>query len=60
MSKKIDGKLALAMMIGGIGSKIPKCNKGFNGNNNLSRGEMDIDDLEKSAREILGYPEKEE
>lgn len=55
MGKKIDGRLALAMMIGAIGTEIPKCNKGFNGNENLSKGEMDIEKLEKSAREILDY-----
>ena len=59
MGKKIDGKLALAMMIGAIGSEIPNANKGFDGNNDLKKGEMNIEELEKSARKILGYKENE-
>jgi len=55
MTKKYDGKLALAMMIGAIGGMVPNVNKGFNGNKDLSKGKMDVDDLEKSAREILSY-----
>ena len=48
------------MMIGAIGAEIPKANKGFDGKNNtnLSKGKMDIDDLEKSARKILEHSEK--
>ena len=60
MSKKIDGKLALAMMIGGIGAEIPKSNKGFEADAELSRGEMTTKDLEESAKEILGYEEEGE
>ena len=58
MGEKGNGKLALAMLIGAIGAEIPKTNKGFDGKSNLSRGKMDIDDLEKSAREILEHSEK--
>ena len=60
MKKKSNGKVALAMVIGAIGAEIPKANKGFDGKNNtnLSKGKMDIDDLEKSARKILEHSEK--
>jgi len=58
MSKIKDGKLALAMMIGAIGAEIPNANKGFDNNDNLKKGEMNDEDLEKSARKILQHAEK--
>ena len=53
-----DPRVVMGALIAMMGAQIPKANKGFNGNRNLSRGEYTFADALEASRRMLAHADR--